>query len=68
MFTWPNVAESVDGRSPDPVRTGLSDSAATDRGTGVTSVTLAADDPSNTPDAYASEWTIAARPAMQAGP
>ena len=62
MFTWPNVAESVDGAAPT-VRTGLSDSAATDRRTGVTSVTLSADDPSNTPDAYASEWTIAARPA-----
>ena len=61
MFTWPNAPESVDGVAPT-VRTGLSDSAATDRRTGVTSVTLSADDPSNTPDAYASEWTIAARP------
>ena len=61
MFTWPNVAESVDGAAPT-VRTGLSNSASTDRGTGVTAVTLSCDDPSNTPDAYGSEWTIAAKP------
>jgi uncharacterized protein (DUF608 family) len=61
MFTWPNAAESVDGAAPT-VRTGLSNSASTDRRTEVTAVTMSADDPSNTPDAYASEWTIAARP------
>jgi hypothetical protein len=48
MFTWPNVAESVGGAAPT-VRTGLSDSASTDRKTGVTAVTLSCDDPSNTP-------------------
>jgi uncharacterized protein (DUF608 family) len=35
---------------------------STDRKTGITSVTLSCDDPSNTPDAYGSEWTIAAKP------
>jgi uncharacterized protein (DUF608 family) len=61
MLTWPNAAQSVNGAAPT-VRTGLTGSAATDRKTGVTSVTLSCDDPSNTPDAYGSEWTIAAMP------
>jgi non-lysosomal glucosylceramidase len=61
MFTWPNAAQSVNGAAPT-VRTGLSGSAVTDRKSGVTAVTLSSDDPSNTPDAYGSEWTIAAKP------
>lgn len=60
MFTMPNVAQSVDG----PVattRTGLTNSVHTDTTSGITSVTMASDAPSNTPDAYKSEWTIAAK-------
>ena len=61
MFTFPNAAQSVNGAAPT-VRTGLSNSVSADRKRGITAVTLSADDPSNTPDAYGSEWTIAARP------
>ncbi|MFD5128935.1 GH116 family glycosyl-hydrolase [Streptomyces olindensis] len=62
MFTMPNAPGNVGG-TPATVRTGLSSRVTTDRNTGVTAVTLGSDDPSNTPDAHKSEWTIAARPA-----
>jgi non-lysosomal glucosylceramidase len=61
MFTMPNVPEHV-GRAPATVRTGLSSRFQVDRPTGVRAVTLSADDPSNTPDAAHSQWTIAAKP------
>lgn len=61
MFTMPNVG-GHEGRTPATVRTGLSSRAFVDRARGITGVTLGADDPANTPDAHASEWTLAARP------
>ena len=61
MFTMPNAPEHV-GRTPATVRTGLSSRFQVDQHTGVQAVTLSADDPSNTPDAAHSEWTIAAKP------
>ena len=62
MFTMPNAAEHV-GRAPATVRTGLTSRYHRDPRTGVQAVTMSADDPSNTPDAATSEWTIAAKPA-----
>ncbi|MCZ0997509.1 GH116 family glycosyl-hydrolase [Streptomyces mirabilis] len=62
MFTMPNAPGNVGG-TPATVRKGLAGRVTTDRSTGVTGVTLSSDDPSNTADAFKSEWTIAARPA-----
>ncbi|MDR2374360.1 MAG: FIVAR domain-containing protein [Bifidobacteriaceae bacterium] len=59
MFTMPNVGAHV-GRQPATVREGLSSQYRRDAATGVHAVTLSADSESNTPDAYKSEWTIAA--------
>jgi non-lysosomal glucosylceramidase len=61
MFTMPNAPEHM-GRAPATVRSGLASRFRSDRRTGVQAVTMSADDPSNTPDADRSEWTIAARP------
>ena len=61
MFTMPNVPEH-DSRQPATVRTGLVNTYTVDKRTGVQAVTMSADDPSNTPDAAKSEWTIAAKP------
>lgn len=61
MFTFPNAAE----HDAITVRTGLSSKVQTSSGdTKVTGVTLSASDPSNTPDAQDSEWTIAAMPGV----
>jgi uncharacterized protein (DUF608 family) len=59
MFTMPNVGGHVD-RAPATVREGLSSQYREDPSTGIRAVTLSADAESNTPDAYRSEWTIAA--------
>ncbi|MFI1736031.1 GH116 family glycosyl-hydrolase [Streptomyces acidicola] len=64
MFTMPN-APVTNGTTPASVRRGLYSHATTHKSTGITAVTLGADDPGNTPDAHRSEWTIAAR--AQAG-
>jgi non-lysosomal glucosylceramidase len=61
MFTMPNASEH-EGRTPATVRTGLSSRVQYDRRSGVQAVTLSSDDPSNSPDAAQSEWTIAAKP------
>jgi non-lysosomal glucosylceramidase len=59
MFTMPNVGGHV-GRTPATVRDGLSSRYREDPSTGIRAVTLSADAESNSPDAYRSEWTIAA--------
>ncbi|MFF1571380.1 GH116 family glycosyl-hydrolase [Leifsonia sp. NPDC058292] len=61
MFTMPN-APAHEGRQPATVRTGLDSHFTDDRRSGVQAVTLTSNDPSNTPDAAKSEWTIAAKP------
>ena len=62
MFTMPNAPDHV-GTTPASVRTGYSNVYHRDSATGVSAVTMSASDPSNTPDAQNSSWTIAARPA-----
>jgi uncharacterized protein (DUF608 family) len=57
MFTMPNVA-GHEGRLPETIREGLSSSFHEEDG--ISAVTLSSDSDSNTPDAYRSEWTIAA--------
>ena len=57
MFTFPNAAPHSSGT----IRTGFYSQFQKDR-SGVAGVTLGANDPSNTPDAVRSEWTIAALP------
>lgn len=57
MFTMPNVA-GHEGRAPETVREGLASSFREENG--ISAVTLSSDSDENTPDAYASEWTIAA--------
>lgn len=59
MFTMPNVA-GHEGRAPETVREGLDSSFRAENG--ISAVTLSSDSDENTPDAYASEWTIAAAP------
>lgn len=59
MFTMPNVP-GHEGRQPATVREGLSSQYREDPATGIHAVTLSSDSDSNTPDAYKSEWTIAA--------
>jgi non-lysosomal glucosylceramidase len=69
MFTMPNAPDHVAGTKSDPsspdgpasVRTGYHNTYQ--NANGVQAVTMSADDPSNTPDAQDSEWTIAAKPA-----
>ncbi|XVQ09394.1 GH116 family glycosyl-hydrolase [Spirillospora sp. CA-255316] len=58
MFTFPNATPHSEGTT----RTGLFSRFDTD-GSGVAGVTLGSDHASNTPDAFKSEWTIAALPA-----
>lgn len=60
MFTMPNVA-GHEGRTPATVREGLSSEYHVDESTGIHAVTLSSDSEANTPDAYKSEWTIAAQ-------
>jgi non-lysosomal glucosylceramidase len=67
MFTMPNAPAHVEGTladlnmtPPASVRKGFSSRYRS--ANGVQAVTLSADDPSNTPDAEKSEWTIAAKP------
>ncbi len=69
MFTFPNATDHTGTgndapgyQGPATVRTGLTSSYHHDRRTGVDGVTLASDSPTDTADAYDSEWTIAARP------
>lgn len=59
MFTMPNVP-GHEGRQPATVREGLSSQYRSDPATGVHAVTLSSNSDANTPDAYKSEWTIAA--------
>ena len=59
MFTMPNVGGHV-GRQPETVREGLTSSYTSDEASGIHAVTLSSDSEANTPDAYKSEWTIAA--------
>lgn len=59
MFTMPNVP-GHEGRQPATVREGLSSREHDDPATGIHAVTLSSDSDANTPDAYKSEWTIAA--------
>ena len=59
MFTMPNVPGHAD-RQPATVREGLGSEYRKDGKTGIHAVTLSSDSESNTPDAYKSEWTIAA--------
>ncbi len=61
MFTMPN-ASPHEGRTPATVRSNLSASSFSDDSRGIKGVTLRSDGADNTPDAKASEWTIAARP------
>ena len=61
MFTMPN-ASPHEGRTPNTVRSGLTAAAFTDDSLGIKGLTLRSDSLDNTPDAKASEWTIAARP------
>lgn len=58
MFTFPNASP----HPSDTTRTGLYSRFDTDARSGVAGVTLGADHPTNTPDAYKSEWTVAALP------
>lgn len=60
MFTMPNVA-GHEGIEPATVRDGLTSEYR--EGKGIKGVTLSSDSEANTPDAYKSEWTIAAKPA-----
>lgn len=68
MFTMPNATSHVEGTRADP--TANQGPATVRKGyfsryrnaEGVHGVTLGADDPSNTPDAARSEWTLAAMP------
>ncbi|WP_055930212.1 GH116 family glycosyl-hydrolase [Agreia sp. Leaf283] len=60
MFTMPNAPAHV-GKQPATIREGLSSSYEVDETTGIHAVTLSADSESNTPDAYKSEWTVAAK-------
>lgn len=57
MFTMPNVGAHV-GRQPETIREGLSSQFREDD-SGFKAVTLSADSDANTPDALASEWTLA---------
>ncbi|WP_329348989.1 MULTISPECIES: GH116 family glycosyl-hydrolase [unclassified Streptomyces] len=59
MFTFPNATPHDTGTT----RTGFYSRFDTDARSGVAGVTLGSDHPTNTPDAYKSEWTIAALPA-----
>jgi len=61
MFTMPN-ASPHESRTPVTVRSGLTASAFSDDSHGIKGVTLSSDGIDNTPDAKASEWTIATRP------
>ncbi|MDR2566346.1 MAG: hypothetical protein LBC97_09910 [Bifidobacteriaceae bacterium] len=62
MFTMPNAAP-YQGGTPATVRAGLVNTQFVDGARGITGITMAANDAGNTPDAYKSEWTIAAKPA-----
>ena len=57
MFTMPNVA-GHEGRQPETIREGLASSFREEEG--ISAITLSSDSEANTPDAYRSEWTIAA--------
>ena len=59
MFTMPNVAAHA-GTQPETVREGLTSSYSEDAATNIHAVTLSSDSDENTPDAYKSEWTLAA--------
>ena len=61
MFTMPN-ASPHEGRTPVTVRSGLTALSFSDDSQGIKGITLRSDGVDNTPDAKASEWTIAARP------
>lgn len=59
MFTFPNATP----HAQDTIRKGLYSKFNNDVATGTKGVTLGSDDTTNTPDAFKSEWTIAALPA-----
>ena len=65
MFTMPN-ASPHEGRTPITVRTGLNATAFSDDSRGIKGVTLLSDGVDDTPDAKASEWTIAVHPPVGA--
>jgi uncharacterized protein (DUF608 family) len=58
MFTFPNATSHSQGTT----RAGLYSRFDTDVPSGVSGVTLGSDSSTNTPDAYKSEWSIAALP------
>ncbi|MGH8956632.1 MAG: GH116 family glycosyl-hydrolase [Microbacterium sp.] len=60
MLTMPNVAAHM-GIEPATIREGLTTEYHSEKG--VQGVTLSSDSDANTPDAFKSEWTIAAQPA-----
>ena len=60
MFTMPNAPGHVDSKITS-TRTGFSNRFHSDALAAISGVTMSADDPSNTPDADRSEWTIAAK-------
>ncbi|WP_436789644.1 GH116 family glycosyl-hydrolase [Yinghuangia sp. YIM S10712] len=57
MFTFPNAPAFATGST----RTGFYSRYDTDHRNGISGVTLGADDPTNSPNAYKSEWAIAAQ-------
>ena len=59
MMTFPNASPHNAGTT----RAGLYSRYDVDAASGIGGVTLGSDDPANTPDAFKSEWTIAAHPA-----
>ncbi len=59
MFTMPNVA-GHEGRDPETVREGLVSEYTVDEAANIHAVTLSSDSDANTPDAFKSEWTLAA--------
>lgn len=61
MFTMPNAPAHVGSKTPS-IRKGFSNRFLTDSASGISGVTMSADDPSNTPDEDRSEWSIAVKP------
>jgi len=62
MFTFPNAPAFASGEASQRVRTGFYSRYDSDPAAGIGGVTLGADSPTNSPNSFNSEWTIAARP------
>ena len=60
MFTMPNAPAHTGGKVAS-LRKGYSNRVDKDSADGITAITMSAEDPANTPDAFKSEWTIAAK-------